>query len=69
MVNEKMISDSNLHSQLLTADQALDHAVVCRQRVQGLPFGRGEECVMAVQRQWALPFSIDVQDPQLPLVT
>ena len=59
MVNEKMIS--NLHRQLLT--------VVCRQRVQGLQFRRGEECVIAVQRQWALPFSIDVQDPQLPFVT
>ena len=75
MVNEKMISDSNLHSQLLTVDQllaalqALDHAVVCRQRVLGLPFGRGKECVIAVERQWALPFSIDAQDPQLLAVT
>ena len=73
MVNEKMIS--NLPSQLLAADQlltalqALDHAVVCRQRVQGLPFRRGEECVMAVQRQWALPFSVDAQDPQLLAMT
>ena len=75
MVNEKMISDSNLHSQLLTVDQlltalqALDHAVVCRQRVQGLPSGCGEECVMAVQHQWAIPFSVDAQDPQLLAVT
>ena len=73
MVNEKMIS--NLHSQLLAADQllaalkALVHAVVCRQRVLGLPFGRGKECVIAVERQWALPFSIDAQDPQLLAVT
>ena len=73
MVNEKMIS--NLHSQLLTVDQllaalqALDHAVVCRQRVLGVPFGRGEEGVMAAQRQWALPFSVDAQDPQLLAVT
>ena len=73
MVNEKMIS--NLHTQLLAADQplaalqALGHAVVRRQRVQGLHFGRGEEGVMAVHRQWALPFSVDAQDPQLPAVT
>ena len=72
MVNEKMIS--NLHSQLLAANQplavlqALGHTVVCRQRAQGLHFGRGEEGVMAV-RQWALPFSIDAQDPQLLAVT
>ena len=71
MVNEKMIS--NLPSQLLAVDQllaalqALDHAVVCRQRVQGLQFRH--ECVMAVQRQWALPFPIDVQDTQLLVVT
>ena len=69
MVNEKMIS--NLHGQLLTADQpltrlqALGHAVVRRQRAQGLHFGCGEEGVMAVHRQWALPFSVDTQDPQL----
>ena len=73
MVNEKMIS--NLHSQLLTVDQllaalqALGHAVVGRQRVQGLQFGHGEEGVMAVQCQWALPFSVDAQDPQLLAVT
>jgi hypothetical protein len=24
---------------------------------------------MAVHRQWALPFSVDAQDPQLPAVT
>ena len=23
---------------------------------------------MAVHRQWALPFSVDAQDPQLPIV-
>jgi hypothetical protein len=28
-----------------------------------------EEGVMAVHRQWALPFSVDAQDPQLPVVT
>ena len=73
MVNEKMIS--NLHTQLLAADQplaalqALGHTVVRRQRAQGLHFGHGEEGVMAVHRQWALPFSIDAQDPQLPVVT
>ena len=64
-----------MRSQLLTVDQrlaalqALGHAVVCRQRVQGLQFGHGEEGVMAVQRQWALPFSVDAQDPQLLAVT
>ena len=73
MVNEKMIS--NLPSQLLAADQllaalqALDHAVFRGQRAQSLLFGRSEEVVMAVQRQWALPFSIDAQDPQLLAVT
>ena len=73
MVNEKMIS--NLHSQLLVADQllaalqALDHAVVCRQRVQRLQFRHSEEGVMTVQRQWALPFSVDAQDRQLLAVT
>jgi hypothetical protein len=67
MVNEKMIS--NLHSQLLAALQALDHAVVCRKRVQGLQFRHSEEGVMTVQRQWALPFSVDAQDPQLLAVT
>ena len=66
---------SNLHTQLLVADQplaalqALGRAVVRRQRVQGLHFWRGEEGVMAVHRQWALPFSVDTQDPQLPVVT
>ena len=73
MVNEKMIS--NLPSQLLTVDQllaalqALSHAVYRGQRAQSLLFGRSEEGVMAVQRQWALPISIDAQDPQLPVVT
>ena len=73
MVNEKMIS--NLHSQLLTVDQlltalqALDHAVVCRQRVQRLQFRHGDECAIAVQRQWAPPFSVDAQDPQLLAMT
>ena len=68
MVNEKMIS--NLHTQLFVADQSLaarqslGHAVVRRQRVQGLHFGRGEEGVMAVHRQWALPFSVDAQNLQ-----
>ena len=72
-MNEKMIS--NLPSQLLGADQpfaalqALDHAVFRGQRAQSLWFGRSEEGVMAVQRQWALPFSIDAQDPQLLAVT
>ena len=62
-------------SQLLAAEvlpsavQALGHAVVRRQRAQGLQFGRGEEGVMAVRRQWALPFSVDVQDPQVPVAT
>ena len=61
MVNEKMAS--NLHTQLLAADQplaavqALGHAVVRRQQVQGL------HC------QWALPFSMDGQNPQLLAVT
>ena len=74
MVNEKMIS--NLHTQLLRADQpvaalqALGHAVVRRQRAQGLHFGRSEEgAIHDSLRQWALPFSIDAQDPQLPIVT
>ena len=73
MVNENMIS--NLHSQLLAVDrpltalQALGHAVVHRQRVQGLQFRSCEEGVMAVQRQWALPISVDAQDPQLLAVT
>ena len=48
--------------------QALDRAVVRRQRAQGL-LRRREEGVMAVHRQWALPFSVDAQDPQLPVVT
>ena len=62
-------------SQLLAAEvlpsavQALGHAVVRRQRAQGLQLGRGEEGVMAVRRQWALPFSVDVQDPQVPVAT
>ena len=73
MVNNKMIS--NLHTQLLAADQplaalqALDHAVFRGQRAQSLWFGRSEEGVMAVQRQWALPFSVDAQEPQLLAVT
>ena len=73
MVNEKMIS--NLPSQLLAADQllaalqALCHAVFRRQRAQHLRLEHGEGVVMAIHRQWALPFSIDVQDPQLPFVT
>ena len=73
MVNEKMIS--NLHSQLLVADQPLaalqarGHALVCRQGAQGLHFRRSEEEVMAFCRQWALPFSVGAQDPQLLAVT
>ena len=73
MLNEKMIS--NLHTQLLAADQplaalqALGRAVVRRQRVQGLHFRRGEEGVMAVLRQWALPFSVDAQNIQLLAAT
>ena len=61
---------SNLHTQLLVADQplaalqALGRAVVRRQRVQGLHFRRGEEGVMAVLCQWALPFSVDAQNLQ-----
>ena len=66
---------SNLHTQLLTADQplatlqALGHTVVRRQRAQGLLVRRSEEGVMAVHRQWALPFSVDAQYLQLPVVT
>ena len=73
MLKEKMIS--NLHTQLLSADhppaalQALGPAVVRRHRVQGLHYGRSEEGVMAVHRQWALPFSVDAQDLQLLTVT
>ena len=73
MVNEKMIS--NLPSQLLAADQpfaalqALDHTVFRGQRTQSLWSGRSEEGVMAVQRQWAPPFSVDAQEPQLLAVT
>ena len=73
MVNEKMIS--NLRTQLLVADQqltalkALGRAVVRRRRAQGLDFRRGDEGIMTVHRQWALPFSVDTQDPQLPVVT
>jgi hypothetical protein len=53
MVNEKMIS--NLHSQLLTVDQLLAALQA--------------QCVIAVQRQWAHPFSVDAQDPQLLAMT
>ena len=73
IVNEKMIS--NLPSQLLTVDQllaalqALSHAVYRGQRAQSLRFERGEGVVMAIPRKWALPISIDAQDPQLPVVT
>ena len=70
MVNEKMIS--NLSSQLLAVDQllqAIGHAVVRGQRVNSLQFGQVEDCAIAIQRQWALPFSIDTQDPQLLAVT
>ena len=54
---------------LLAAVQALDHTVVHRQRAQGLQFGHSVEGVMAVHHKWALPFSMDAQDPQLPIVT
>ena len=54
MLNKKMIS--NLHTQLLVADQPLH-------------FGRGEEGVMTVHRQWTLPFTVDAKDLQLPAVT
>ena len=63
-----------MSSQLLKADQphtavqAVGHAVVRGQRAQGHRTVRGEEGVMAVHRQWALPFSVDAQDPQLPIV-
>ena len=73
MLNEKMIS--NLHTRLLAADQALaalqalGHAVVRRQRARGLQFGRSEEGVMAVHRQWTLPFSVDTQNLQFLAVT
>jgi hypothetical protein len=73
MVNEKMIS--NLRTQLLVADQqltalkALGRAVVRRRRAQGLDFRRGDEGIMTVHRQWALPFSVDTHDLQLPVVT
>ena len=53
----------------LAAVQALGHAVVRGQRARGLHFGCVEEGVMAVHRQWALPFSVDALDPQLPVVT
>ena len=53
----------------LTAVQALGRAVVRGRRSQGLLAGRSEEGVMAVHRQWALPFSVDAQDPQLSVVT
>ena len=72
-VNEEMIP--NLHTRLLRADrplstlQALGPAVAPRQRARGLYFGHSEKGVMAVQRQWALPFSVDAEDPQLLAVT
>ena len=73
MVNEKMISNlpSQLHAadQLLAALQALDHAVFRGQRAQSLWFGRSEEGVIAVRRQWALHLSVDAQDPQVTVVT
>ena len=49
--------------------QALAHTVVHRQRAQGLQFRCGEEGVLSVHRQWALPFYVDAQDPQLLAVT
>ena len=52
----------------LATVQALGPAVVRRQQAQGLQFGCGEEGVMAVHHQWALPFSVDAQDPQFPIV-
>ena len=55
--------------QPLATVQALGHAVVLRQRVQGLHFGRGEEGVMAFHVQFAPPFSVDTQDPQLCVLT
>ena len=53
----------------LAALLALGHAMVLRQRVQGLQFGRDEEGAMAVHLQWALPFSVNTQEPQLLAVT
>ena len=53
----------------LNSLQALGHAVVRRRRAQGLDFRRGDEGIMTVHRQWALPFSVDAQDPQLSVVT
>ena len=61
-------------SQLLMVDQplamlpALGRAVVRGQRAQVLQFGHGEGGVMAVCK-WALSFSMDAQDPQLPILT
>ena len=55
--------------QLLVALQALCHAVFYGQRAQSLRSERGEEVVMAINRQWVLPFSKDTQDPQLHIVT
>ena len=55
--------------QLLAALQALCHALFRGQRAQSLRFERREEVVIAANHQWALPFSVDAQDPQLPVVT
>ena len=52
-------------SQLLTVDEPLGGG----QRAHSLQFARREEGVMAVRLQWALPFPVDAQDPQLPVVT
>ena len=65
----------NLHSKLLaaiqplTTVQALGHAAVRRQRVQGLDFGRCEEGVMAFHHQLPPPPPVDTQDPQLRVLT
>ena len=59
------LAAAQMPSPLLTMDlplaavQALGRAVVRGQRAQGLQFRHGEEGVMAVPRQWALPFSMD----------
>ena len=60
---------SNLQSLLLGSLQARGNALVRRERAQGLQFGRGEEGVISIQRQWALPLSVDAQDTQLLAVT
>ena len=62
-------------SQLLTVDellagvQALGHTVVHGQRAEGLQIRHGEEGLMTVHHQLPPPFSVDTQDPQLPVVT